>query len=172
MTAPRHARPLAALVAMLLLAGSIIGQQPALANGHDEDNTLEGSWFITITGTPFSILRTYTKAGNGIVDAYAFPPITPTPGPLVNSAGHGSWKRTGTRRFTATVKYFQLNPALNGSFQTLDSVGTVRETIRLSKDGRSYTSEFSTEIALPNGMPIIQNAGATTATRIDADPHP
>ena len=133
-------------------------------------NSLKGSWDITITTTPnppfavpFRILRTVSS--EGVVDAYAFPPITPTVGALINSSGHGSWKKAhGRRAYTVIVKYFQLDPS--NFFAVLNSVGTVREEITLAPDGNSYTSVFQTDIALPDGTVIIQNSGATTATRI------
>src|SRR5882724_11419140 len=101
------------------------------------DHVLEGAWDIAITTTPnppfafpFRILRTVTPTG--VTDAYAFPPITPTVPkgiPLSNSSGHGSWGVLDTNLFTVTVKYFQLNTAL---LNVLDSVGTVRENIRMA----------------------------------------
>lgn len=141
------------------------------ANSDDHAaNALKGSWDITITTTPnppfavpFRILRTVSE--DGVVDAYAFPPITPTQGALINSSGHGSWKRVGRLQFTAIVKYFQLNPS--NPLAVLDSIGTVRENITLSADGNSYESVFWTDIALPDGTVIIQNSGSTTATRIE-----
>jgi hypothetical protein len=169
----RSLRTIAATFAItsLLVAGA--GSRTSLLadSNHDNDkNTLKGSWDITITTTPnppfavpFRILRTVT--GTGVVDAYAFPPITPTAGALINSSGHGSWKKVdGHRHFTVVVKYFQLNPAT--PLAVLDSIGTVTENITMSADGNSYSSFFLTEIALPDGTVIIQNSGSTTATRI------
>ena len=134
---------------------------------------LQGSWDVTITTTPnppfqipFRILRTVGSVG--VVDAYAFPSITPTAGPLINSAGHGSWSRIGPREFSVTVQYFQLNPS--APLDKLDSVGKVRENIRLSSDGNSYSSVFQTEIFLPDGTLIIQNSGRTEARRIQVEP--
>ena len=125
-------------------------------------------WFIPV----FPLAHLGAQIGDFlVVDAYAFPPITPTPGPLINSGGHGNWKKIGPRTFAVTVKYFQLNPQLNSTFQILDSLGTVRETVVLSKDGQSYTSVFQTVVELSGGG-IIPNAGATTATRINVEPLP
>ncbi len=169
----RSLRTIAATFAVtaLLVAGA--GSRTSLladSNHDDDDSSLRGSWDITITTTPnppfavpFRILRTVT--GVGVVDSYAFPPITPTAGALINSSGHGSWKKaSGRRHFTVLVKYFQLNPAT--PLAVLDSIGTVRENITLSADGNSYTSFFWTEIALPDGTVIVQNSGSTTAKRI------
>ncbi len=168
MSVSRQVRLLAITSAIGLALALSVGSGVAIAD-HDDSPKLEGSWMITITGTPFKILRTFTDGG--VVDAYAFPPITPTPGPLINSGGHGNWKKIGPRTFAVTVKYFQLNPQLNSTFQILDSLGTVRETVVLSKDGQSYTSVFQTVVELSGGG-IIPNAGATTATRINVEPLP
>jgi len=157
---------LATLVCGVVLAVGL-GMQRVSA-GTDEGGRLDGSWTITIVNTPFKILRTITPGG--VVDAYAFPPITPTSGPLVNSGGHGNWKKIGPRTYAVSVIYFQLNPPLNPTFQILDTVGKVNETIELSNDANSYTSVFETEISLPNGTPIIHNAGETVAQRIVVEP--
>jgi len=139
-----------------------------------EDRQLEGAWDITITTTPnppfavpFRILRTVTAAG--VSDAYAFPPITPTKPtgvPLINSSGHGDWGVLDHGYYSVTVKYFQLNPS---ALDVLDSVGTVRENIRMAPDGNSYDSVFETTIVLANGTSIT-NQGRTHATRIQVSP--
>ena len=141
--------------------------------GAEDLQTLEGSWDVTITTTPnppfaipFRILRTVTS--RGVIDAYAFPSITPTQGLLTNSAGHGSWTKIGARLFSATVEYFQLD--LSQPLDELDTIGKVRENIRLSKDGNSYVSVFETTIYLPDGTPIIFNSGKTEAKRIAVEP--
>ncbi len=170
MRSTRQVRLLAIVIAFLLVTSFAVSQRAVLANGED-DNTLQGSWDVTINTPPnfppLKILRTVTSTG--VVDAYAFPPITFTPGALVNSAGHGTWKRIGNRTYSVTVKYFQLNPANNATFNVLDSIGTVRETVHVSKDGNAYTSEFATEIHGPDGTLMLQNAGTTTATRMEVE---
>jgi len=42
----------------------------------------------------------------------------------------------------------------------------VTELITVSRDGNSYTSQFVTEIHLPDGTLIFTNQGGTIATRI------
>jgi hypothetical protein len=169
-----HARRGRATVFALAIAAILVataGDRTVLRADSDEHGAkaLEGSWDITITttpnppfATPFRILRTVSESG--VVDAYAFPSITPTQGALVNSAGHGVWDKAGHNQFKVLVKYFQLNPA--NPLAVLDSIGTVRENITMGADGNSYKSFFWTEIALPNGTVIIQNSGETTAKRI------
>ena len=157
---------LASVLGLMLISSELPVASKA-AQGEQDAGKLEGSWNIVITGTPFRILRTITEGG--VVDAYAFPPITPTAGALVNSGGHGNWKKIGPRTYAVTVLYFQLNPALNPTFNILDSIGKVDETIEVSQDGQTYTSVFSTLITFPNGG-TITNGGTTSAQRINVEP--
>jgi hypothetical protein len=158
-----------AIVVGLITSSTDLPSALKAAQG-DGAGKLEGSWNITITGTPFRILR--TVADGGVVDAYAFPPFSPTAGALVNSGGHGNWTKIGPQTYAVTVHYFQLNPALNSSFNILDTVGKVVETIQVSQDGQTYTSVFSTNISFPDGTPFITNSGATSAQRIVVEPLP
>jgi hypothetical protein len=127
-------------------------------------NAIVGSWDIVIPGTPFRILRTY-DSGGGVVDAYAFPPFSFTPGPLINSPGHGTWVKTGPRQITVFVKYFQLDPSKNSTFQVLDSIGTVAEVVNLGGPD-TYTSSFTTRVYKPDGSLLLTNAGTTAGSRI------
>lgn len=143
---------------------SLHGEEDLRDSRGRNSNAIVGSWDITIPGSPFRILRTYDEGG-GVVDAYAFPPFTPTPGALINSTGHGVWVRTGPREITAYVKYFQLDPSQNAKFQVLDSIGSVTEFVTL--DGRDhYTSTFTTKVVRPDGTPVLTNNGTTDGKRI------
>jgi hypothetical protein len=142
---------------------SLRGEEDLRESNSRNSNAIVGSWDITIPGSPFRILRTYHEGG-GVVDAYAFPPFTPTPGPLINSSGHGVWVRSG-RQIKAYVKYFQLDPSQNAKFQVLDSIGSVTEVVTF--DGRDhYTSTFTTKVVRPDGTPVLENIGTTDAKRI------
>lgn len=174
-------RPAASIAAILSLSiclvvmGGVVSQLHGQQNDRNEPQ-LQGSWDVTITTTPnppfaipFRILR--TVGADGVVDAYSFPAITPTSGPLINSAGHGSWKKTGPREYSVTVEYFQLNPSAAG-YDKLDSIGKVRETIKVSPDGKSYSSVFKTDIYLPDGTLVFTNPGETEGRRIQVEPLP
>lgn len=150
------------------------GPQLRAVSQENEERGLRGSWEIKITqpdfsplpfGLDFRILRTVTS--ESVVDAYAFPGFGaagPQPG-LVSNSGHGTWKNAGRpRQYKAIVKYFQIDQA---SFPfVLHSTGTVTEQITVSRDGDSYTSQFVTEIHLPDGTLIFTNQGGTIAARI------
>src|SRR6185436_473605 len=159
------------LLGVLGLCLGISGVQSSLRaqDNSNPGNAIVGSWDIVITGAPFRILRSY-DSGGVVVDAYAFPPFTFTPGPLINSAGHGAWEKTGPNQITAFVKYFQLDPSKNSTFQILDSYGTVEEVITL-QGSDNYTSSFTTKIFKADGTLLLTNAGHTQGKRIKIE-HP
>jgi hypothetical protein len=165
------------VVLKIALAGvmaAVVASGPPLRADEGNEQGLRGSWEIKITqpdltplpfGLDFRILRTVTS--DGVVDAYAFPGFGeqgPQPD-LVSNPGHGIWKKEGRgRKYSAVVKYFQINQA---AFPfVLHSTGKVTEQITLSRDGDTYTSQFVTEIFRPDGTLIFTNAGGTIATRI------
>ncbi|MCP3958838.1 MAG: hypothetical protein GY719_13375 [bacterium] len=138
-------------VAILLLAGTTT---PASAAGF---STIVGSWQALSTldtgeEAPglftFSIDRTWISTGN---DA-AF------------SNGHGAWKRTGPRTFTAKNKAFILDEAGGVSL-----VLTNHTDLEVSADGKSFTAVFTTEVSLLDGTVIDSFSGTSTGTRITAN---
>ena len=162
-------------IALLGVLATAVVSGPPLRAASDENQVsgLEGTWDVTITqpdysplpfGLDFRILRTIRA--ESVIDAYAFPgfgPTGPQPG-LVANPGHGSWEKApGARKYTATVKYFQMDAS---AFPyVLNSIGRVTEQITLARDGESYTSQFVTQIYRPDGTLIFTNAGGTIATR-------
>ena len=165
-----------AKVALVGVMATAVASGPQLRAGSQEnaERGLQGSWEIRITqpdfsplpfGLDFRILRTVTS--EGVIDAYAFPGFGaagPQPG-LVSNSGHGTWRQAGgPRAYNAVVKYFQIDQT---AFPfVLHSTGTVTEEITVARDGDSYTSQFTTQIHLPNGTLIFTNQGGTIATRI------
>jgi hypothetical protein len=161
-------------IALAGVLAAVVASGPQLRADEGNEQGLRGSWEITITqpdfqplpyGLDFRILRTVTS--DGVVDAYAFPgfgALGPQPG-LVSNSGHGIWKKAGRgRKYSAVVKYFQIDQAAFPN--VLHSTGTVTEQITLSRDGDSYTSQFVTEVVGPDGTVIFTNWGGTIATRI------
>ncbi len=157
------------LVVALLFGGHAVSLvQAQSAQSNNGNDPIVGTWDITIPGTPFKILRTYNSNGT-IVDAYAFPPFTFTPGPLINSAGHGVWERIGRGQYKAKVEYFQIDPTKNSTFQVLDSIGTVRELVTIDDSTGAYSSSFTTEVHDPSGNLLITNAAQTTGKAVKID---
>lgn len=157
-----------------VIAAALVSAPQLRAEGEREERGLKGSWEIQITqpdlqplpyGLDFRILRTVTQ--DGVVDSYAFPgfgPAGPQPG-LFSNGGHGDWSNAGgPRKYNAVVKYFQIDQT---AFPyVLNSTGKVTEQIRVSRDGNSYTSTFTTEIYNPAGVKIFTNVGGSIAKRI------
>jgi len=167
------------VLAKVALAGAlamVVGSAPQLraASEQNEERGLRGSWEIKITqpdlsplpfGLDFRILRTVTN--DGVIDSYAFPGFGaqgPQPG-LFSNSGHGSWDQAGAaRKYNVIVKYFQIDQT---TFPfVLHSTGKVTEQITVSRDGDSYTSQFTTQIYAPDGTLIFTNTGGSIGTRI------
>src|SRR5262245_44613721 len=92
------------LLAALAIVSSLTA--PGALRASDEDaNKLDGTWALTVPGTPFRINRTFFSNGTN-VDASTFTPITPTPGPLIDSDGHGAWRKTGPGHYDVTLLFF------------------------------------------------------------------
>ncbi|MEQ1884890.1 MAG: hypothetical protein ABL967_07495 [Bryobacteraceae bacterium] len=174
-----------AMLAVVMMFGLQQGVLKADSNSSNDRN-LEGAWDVVIwlpfgpngsfVPTPFRILRTIGPVG--IVDGYGFPALTFTPG-ATNGTGHGDYKRIGKDRnrdrdvYSATVKYFELNAVPDAQTNSVvNSIQTVRETIRLSSDGNSYESDFLTTFTSPSGQVLGTNGGKTKATRIVVQPLP
>src|SRR5262249_966928 len=151
------------LVLTVLTIASCLTPPRTLRGTDEAANKLEGTWALTVPGTPFRINRTFFANGTN-VDASTFTPITPTPGPLIDSDGHGAWTRTGPGKYAVTLLFFQLNPTTGA----LDTYGKVRESVVI--EGDSYKGVFKTDIFLPNGTPIIHVGGTTEGHRIPVQP--
>ncbi len=151
------------IFSLLAITGLLLvqGAQPSIATADEGGSRLEGTWELTVEGTPFRIVRTFLAGGVNI-DSSNFTPITSTPGPLTVSDGHGNWKKTGPNQFAMTLMFLQVDPVT----RRLDSVGKVREAIHLGADSNSYTGIFETEIFLPDGTKIIETGGKVVGTRI------
>jgi len=153
----------ACILGLLLCQG---GNRTALRAADSGQGAIEGTWDLTVVGSPFRIVRTF-KAGGTNIDSSNFTPITFTPGPLTVSDGHGNWIKTGPNRYAMTLEFIQFDPVLG----RLDSIGKVREVIQLGPDPNSYVGDFSTDIFLPDGTKIISlTGGRVEGKRMSAKP--
>lgn len=78
--------------------------------------------------------------------------------------GHGAWKRTGFKTFSATNKAFVFD-----ADGTLALVLTNDTDLEVSSNGQSFTATFSTEAALPDGTVVDSFTGTSTGSRITVD---
>ena len=157
-------RKLTICIVICTLLGMLVIVGVSFSRADDNNESLiglEGTWDLSVIGTPFRIIRTFFKGGVNI-DTSSFTPITPTQGPLLVSDGHGNWTQIGAREFAVVLQFFQLDPR---QVVRLDSLGTVRERVILSEDLRTYVGIFQTDVALPNGD-IIPAGGIVLGQRV------
>jgi hypothetical protein len=128
-----------------------------------------GSWRLTVTETqapPFLALGTFGADGTVVVSP---PPVVPPaprgPATVVHtSAGHGAWEATGPD--TAILTFILLAADEEGNpFATR----TVRASLTLGGDGRSFGGEFEATIADPAGNVVATETGTIQATRLVAE---
>ena len=142
-------------LAMLLMMGLAL---PALADSDSDSDgprKIVGSWEAVSTLDPtgeqapglftFNKERTWISSGDS---------------PLFSN-GHGVWKRTGPRTFSATNKAFIL--AETGG---VSLVLTNQTELEVSSNGNNFTATFSTEVSLPDGTVVDSFTGTSTGTRI------
>jgi len=141
---------------------------PAAAGGeHHHRRTIDGSWFGTVTATnpplgQFSDLISF-HAGGVVTESRRYSvPATPF-GTLLETTGHGAWKRTGARTHEAFFR-FLLQQADTGA-----PIGTDNVRLRLTLDGsgRVLTGTFESQIKDLADAVIFTVTGDYSATRID-----
>jgi hypothetical protein len=160
--------PVDRIAVLMLVASSLAFTRPASvsgADGLDAADKLQGTWALTVGGTPFRINRTFFANGTN-VDAATFPPIPPTTDPLILTDGHGAWKRIGPGKYAVTLLFFQNDPTTGA----LHSFGKVRETVRITNG--VYEGVFETDWFLANGVHVFHLASTTQGHRIPVQPAP
>ena len=139
------------LVLLLMIAlapAAMAGGGPRLVGSWEAVSTLDSTGEQAPGLFTFNIDRTWMSSGN---DA-SF------------GNGHGAWKRTGGRTYSATNKAFVFAP--DGS---LSVVLTNNTELEVSHNGQTFTATFSTEVALPDGTVVDSFTGTSTGTRITVD---
>lgn len=154
--------PHSMILAAMLVASPVTAQGP-----YKSGTDLTGTWQIVATipaGVPvcpgtedcvYPALATATSDGSLLQTA-----------PISNTlTGHGSWKRTGPRDFSAYTIYFRVDPA-TGAYQ-----GTSETTIdvTVAPGGLSAEGSFSAVIRDVNGGFITDYSGTVTAQRVVVD---
>lgn len=170
MRARKFSLPLSALaVVVALVATASAARTTAVDDCDDNSPRLEGSWSGTATalippGLPqIRDLITFTRDGNVIESRSAFVPVTPL-GPLLATAGHGEWVRTGWRDYDVKFVFLlQRPPASNGAFVGTD---TIRMRLTLDMSGDTLTGTITSELRNANGAVVFTANGTYNATRI------
>jgi hypothetical protein len=154
---------------LMAAAAAAIAAAPAaaFADGDDEDR-LVGSYFGTITATDpplgqFNNLISFHDGGVVTESRRYYIPATPL-GPLLETTGHGAWKRTGHRTYEAFFRFLlQQAPPSAGEPLGTDNI---RLSLRLHRGGKTISGTFESTIKALDGTVIFAARGEVSAERI------
>ncbi|HEX5780586.1 MAG TPA: hypothetical protein VFX80_01630 [Solirubrobacteraceae bacterium] len=157
-----------------LLGGGAIAGVAALgvapvAHAHGGDEDIVGSWngLITATDPPlgsFGNLISFHTDGVLTESRRLYVPVTPL-GPLLETTGHGAWKRTGSRSYEAFFRFLlQQAPPSAG-----EPIGTdnIRLKLRLDRGGDRFTGTFESNIRDNAGAIVFTARGTISGDRIE-----
>ncbi len=128
-----------------------------------------GSWSGTITATDpplgsFGNLISFHEGGVVNESRRYYVPETPL-GPLLETTGHGAWKRTGSRSYEAFFRLLlQQAPPSAGA-----PIGTdnIRLKLRLERGGDRFTGTFESNIRDNAGAVVFTARGTISGERIE-----
>ena len=148
-------------------ADSLTVEQSKTVDSQEQGNTLVGVWESVApalvdcqTGEPFGpIIRAlYTFNQGGTMSEENTDPIE---GPY-RTTGHGIWKRTSGRNYTAVYTHYGFDP----DSRELVAIVKVRSNITLSRDSDSFSQNGTAEVTDPSGNVIFAGCFADTAHRL------
>jgi hypothetical protein len=146
-------------------AAAVAAAVPAVARGDAADQGLVGSYIGRVTAVdtplpPFTDLVSFLPGGVVVESRrYAVQPGPPF-GTLIETTGHGAWKRTGNRTFQAYFRFLLQDLASTGE------VGTDNVTLDVTLDGDTLSGTFASEVRDPADNPVETFSGTYTASRI------
>ncbi len=126
------------------------------------------SWYATITATDpplgsFISLMSWHEGAVFTESRRYYIPETPL-GPLLETSGHGAWKRTGARSFAAFFRFLlQQAPPSAGAPLGTDNI---RLAVRLDRGGDAYAGTFESTIRDLSGAAVFTARGTVSAERI------
>lgn len=136
-----------------------------LRNGNGgNERSLVGSWDVQVTIRDcqtgavlfgFPAMITYNQGGTMQESDLGAPVLT-------RLNGHGVWERQRARQYSAAFRWLNFNPD-----RTFAGTNVVRSSIRLGRDGNSYTSTDTTELIDANGNVFPVACATSTATRFE-----
>lgn len=156
-------------VAMTLVV--LMSAQSQLSADESHSKSLEGSWIGTVTATnppglpAMKSLLSFTGEGIVIESRRLYVGSSPF-GPLMETAGHGEWVRTGKGEFTVKFIFLtQRGPVSDG-----DAIGTDNITMKLVLDdsGDRYSGTFVSEIRDNDDNVMFVASGVVQGARIRA----
>jgi hypothetical protein len=157
-----------------LLAGgaaagvAMLASTPA-AQAHDDDSgDIVGSWFARITATDpplgsFDSIMSFQVGGVFNESRRYYVPETPL-GPLLETSGHGAWKRGRGREVRAFFRFLlQQAPPSAGAPIGADNI---RLALELDRHGNAFAGTFESNIRDLGGAVVFTARGTVTAERI------
>jgi hypothetical protein len=129
-----------------------------------EADQLAGTWQVEFTVRncqtgaalrTFPALSTFLPGGS-LLDTSA------GTSPALRSPGHGTWKHTGGRNFTATLIFFRFNP--DGTYA---GPQILTLNIEVGEGGNDFTATLSAEIRDVSGNVISTGCATQTARRLE-----
>jgi hypothetical protein len=149
-------------------AGALVATGPAHAAS---DQGAVGSWFGTVTATnpplgQFTSLLSIHEGGvvNESRRYYVVPPVESGIPDLLETTGHGAWRRTGNRAYEIFFRFLlQQAPESTGA-----PIGTdnIRLQLTYDRDADTLAGTFVSQVKDNAGTMLIQVEGTYTATRI------
>ena len=163
------------MVYVLLLAVLSCAAAASLQAG--EAQHLSGSWAMTITAVeppglpPFKGLITFTRDGEVIETRRLYVPATPF-GPLLETPGHGAWRRSGPGRFAVFFQFLLQAAPNNPIFPNGEDLGTDNIRLQIAPDssGDSFTGTFVSQVKDPDGNVVFEARGNVAGSRIRVEP--
>jgi hypothetical protein len=151
------------------VAGVVALAAAPVAQGHGGDEDIVGSWNGTITATDpplgsFGNLISFHTDGVLTESRRLYVPATPL-GPLLETTGHGAWKRTGSRSYEAFFRFLlQQAPPSAGEPLGTDNI---RLKLRLDRGGDRFTGTFESNIRDNTGAVVFTARGTISGERIE-----
>ena len=153
------------LTAGVVAAVAASGAPPARAQqGSNQD--LVGSWFGTVTALDpplgqFNDLISFHTGGVVTESRRYFVPGTPL-GNLLETTGHGAWKRTGGHTFEAFFRFLLQNADTGAALGT----DNVRLRLRLDRSSGTLNGTFESQIRDMADVLLLTVKGTYSATPI------
>jgi hypothetical protein len=162
-----------ALLLAVAISGAIFLSIDSVANAQNAERQersesgarkLEGTWRVQVTLQDcqtgavlrnFPALLTFAGGGTLTETTTAFPPSARTP-------GHGFWRRTGRRTYTAVSEAFLFNPA-----GTWTGTQRLTQAIEIGNDPDKLTSKATNEIFDINGNLLVTGCATAVAQRFE-----
>jgi hypothetical protein len=151
-----------AVAATAMVAAAMVSASAGAGSREDSSrNGLAGTWTVAVNRPaplpPLTSLQVFTGAGSVIEMANEWP--------ATRTASYGSWERVQGRLYAATTVFFRFNP------QTGAYLGTqkISRTIRLARDGQTFTHVARVTVLDPNGNVLASFGAAASGERMQVE---